>query len=184
MPKLFCFLMIAAAANAQTLSVGILGGADFNNVVSGVNLGSYTPVVTEPPTSRSVPRSRRTFRSICGWKSMRSTARLGSICQAAPPDLTPFPRSSGVFPSSWDIASKVSRSIHPFVEAGLSFDHLAGLSDAAKSVIVSGPGTLLHQSNADFVVGGGVDVKIPFIRLSGELRYSRATVSDFAASRI
>lgn len=70
--------------------------------------------------------------------------------------------------------------VHPFVEAGLSFDHLAGLSDAAKSAITSGPGALLHQSNADFVIGGGVDVKIPFVRLSGELRYSRATVSDFA----
>jgi len=71
--------------------------------------------------------------------------------------------------------------VKPFVEAGLSFDHLAGISDAAKSVIATGPGALLHQSDAGFVIGGGVDVKIPFVRLSGELRYTRATVSDFAS---
>ncbi len=180
MPKLFCFLMIAAAANAQTLSVGILGGADFNNVVSGVNLGSYTPVVTSsnftvgPSFQANLPLNLRLevdalYRPF-GFDLSGSAA--GSY---------PVSAQQWRFPVLLGYRFKGLPLIHPFVEAGFSFDHLAGLSDAAKSVIVSGPGTLLHQSNADFVVGGGVDVKIPFIRLSGELRYSRATVSDFAA---
>jgi hypothetical protein len=71
--------------------------------------------------------------------------------------------------------------VHPFVEAGISFDHLASISDAASSVITSGPGVLLHPTDASFVIGGGVDVQIPFVRLSGELRYTRQTVSNFAS---
>jgi hypothetical protein len=60
--------------------------------------------------------------------------------------------------------------IKPFVEAGLSFDRLANVSAAANN-IASGPGRLLRQSNAAVVLGGGVGAKIPFVRLSGELRY-------------
>jgi hypothetical protein len=68
--------------------------------------------------------------------------------------------------------------VKPFVEAGVSFDHLADISSAAK-IITSGPGTLLRQSNASVVLGGGIDVKIPFIRLSGELRYIHQWSADF-----
>jgi hypothetical protein len=39
----------------------------------------------------------------------------------------------------------------------------------------------LHQSDASVVLGVGVDVKIPFFRLSGELRYTRQTVSNFVS---
>jgi hypothetical protein len=69
--------------------------------------------------------------------------------------------------------------VKPFVEAGLSFEHLSGISDAVKS-ISSGPGQLLHSSDAGIVLGAGVEVKVPFVRVSGELRYTRQTVSNFA----
>ena len=70
--------------------------------------------------------------------------------------------------------------VKPFVEAGASFDHLADISSAAGN-ITSGPGTLLRRSNASVILGGGVDVKIPFVRLSGELRYSHLGSPDFQA---
>jgi hypothetical protein len=70
--------------------------------------------------------------------------------------------------------------VKPFVEAGLSFDHLSGISSAAKSVIASGPGQLLYQSDAGIVLGAGLDLKVPFIRVSGELRYTRQTASNFS----
>jgi len=70
--------------------------------------------------------------------------------------------------------------VKPFVEVGASFDHLADISSAANN-ITSGPGTLLRRSNASVILGGGVDVKIPFVRLSGELRYSHLGSPDFQA---
>jgi hypothetical protein len=69
--------------------------------------------------------------------------------------------------------------VKPFVEAGLSFEHLSNISPAAKS-ITSGPGQLLHSSDAGIVLGAGLDVKVPFVRLSGRLRYTRQAMSNFA----
>jgi hypothetical protein len=68
--------------------------------------------------------------------------------------------------------------VKPFVEAGLSFDHLSNISSGAKN-ITSGPGQLLQQSHAGVVLGAGVDLKIPFIRVSGELRYTHQGSADF-----
>jgi hypothetical protein len=62
--------------------------------------------------------------------------------------------------------------VKPFLEAGLAFDHLAGISQAATS-IASGPGQVLRTNGVSVVLGAGVDVKIPFVRLSGELRFAR-----------
>lgn len=70
--------------------------------------------------------------------------------------------------------------VKPFVEAGISFDHLTNLS-ADAAYFASGPGTLIRQTNAGVVLGGGIDVKIPFIRLSGELRYTHQGSADFQA---
>lgn len=39
------FLVAAAAANAQALSVGVMGGAAFNDVVSSVSGSNLQPVV-------------------------------------------------------------------------------------------------------------------------------------------
>jgi hypothetical protein len=52
------------------------------------------------------------------------------------------------------------------------------MSSAAKN-ITSGPGELVHESHAGVVLGAGVDVKIPFVRVSGELRYTRQGSEDF-----
>jgi hypothetical protein len=177
--KLCCFVFIAAiAANAQALSVGVLGGANFNAVVSAAGAGTYTPVVNS--SNFTIGPSVRV--------NLPAGFRIEVDALYRPYGFTLNGGASGVYPVSaqqWRFPVLLQYRfnaplVHPFVEAGLSFDHLAGISDAAKSVIASGPGTLLHQTNADFTIGGGVDVKIPFVRLSGELRYSRATVSDFA----
>ena len=66
------------------------------------------------------------------------------------------------------------------MEAGVSVDHLSNLS-ADATYFASGPGTFVHQTNAGVILGGGVDVKIPFVRLSGELRYTHQGSADFQA---
>lgn len=66
------------------------------------------------------------------------------------------------------------------MEVGISFDHLSNLSEPATE-ITAGAGELIRRTNAGVVLGGGVDVKIPFVRLSGELRYTHAGSADFQA---
>jgi hypothetical protein len=166
-----------SAASAQSLSVGLIGGANFKDVVNAATAGNYKVVsnsdnFTIGPSLRvNLPASFRVevdalYRPY-GFNYVGATTTNVSAQQWRFPVLLQY-RFSG------------AAIVHPYVEAGLSFDHLSGISAAAKSAIASGPGALLHQSNADFVVGGGVDVKVPLVRLSGEIRYSRATVSDFA----
>jgi hypothetical protein len=177
--KLGCLVFIAAiAANAQALSVGVLGGANFNDVVNAVNGSNLQPV--EKSSNFTIGPSVRVNLPANFRIEVDALYRpYGFTLQGGNGVSYPVSAQQWRFPVLLQYRFNAPL-VHPFVEAGLSFDHLAGISDAAKSVITSGPGALLHQTNADFVIGGGVDLKIPFVKLSGELRYSRATVSDFA----
>lgn len=178
---LILFLAFAAAASAQSLSVGVLGGANFNNVVSAASAGSFQSVATSsnfsigPSVRVNLPaRFRIEFDALYRPYSFNLNGG-GGVNYAVTAKQFTFPvllqyRLGGPAPL-----------VHPFVEAGLSFDHLLGISNAASSAITSGPGALLHQSDAGFVLGGGIDVKIPFVRLSGELRYTRQTAAEFAS---
>jgi hypothetical protein len=68
--------------------------------------------------------------------------------------------------------------IKPYAEGGLSFDHLADLSQAV-SLVSKQPGAIVQTTHAGLVLGFGLDVKIPFVRLSPEFRYTRQFSSDF-----
>lgn len=68
--------------------------------------------------------------------------------------------------------------IKPYAEAGLSFDHLANLSQAA-TLATSQPGAIVQTTHAGLVLGLGLDVKIPLVRLSPEIRYTRQFSDDF-----
>jgi hypothetical protein len=106
---------------------------------------------------------------------MRFTGRTASPQQCLPLLMLSYPRSTFP-PTNWSFPILAQYRfktpvVKPFVEVGVSFDHLSSLS-AAATELTSGPGTLIRQTNAGVVLGGGVDVKIPLIRLSGELRYT------------
>ena len=68
--------------------------------------------------------------------------------------------------------------LKPYGEAGLSFDHLANLSQAVK-LLTSQPGAIVQTTHAGLVLGFGVDVKVPFVKISPEIRYTRQFSSDF-----
>jgi hypothetical protein len=163
---IFC----AVSAAAETFSFGVLGGAPFTDVVNTVPLPNNSYVAnsanfTVGPTFQvNLPLSLR-FEVDALYRPYSFLA-------------TPIPlRSSLSVPttasaSEWRFPFLLQYRFHtpivkPFLEVGVSFDHLADISAAAQNF---GP---INQSNAGVVVGGGVDVKIPFIRLSGELRYTR-----------
>jgi len=68
--------------------------------------------------------------------------------------------------------------VKPYVEGGLSFDHLANLDQAIR-LLPNQPGAIVQTTHAGLVLGFGLDVKVPFVRLSPELRYTRQFSSDF-----
>jgi hypothetical protein len=181
MRKLSLLLLAgAAAASGQSLSVGAIGGAGFNDVVNAASVGSLQSVANSnnftigPAVRVNLPLSLRIEVDALYRPYKFSFTGGGGVAY-------PVSAQQWRFPVLLQYRFNAVPLVHPFVEAGLSFDHLASIKDAASSVITSGPGTLLHPSDASFVLGGGVDVKIPLVRLSGELRYTRQTVSNFAS---
>jgi|ERR1019366_2207540 hypothetical protein len=176
----------ALSASAQSISVGVIGGAPFTDVVNATNqnnlafLPKSTNFTIGPSFQVNLPLSLRLevdalYRPYSF--SATSTAPLGFGFASAPPINVSGTQWS--FPILAQYRFKLP-VVKPFIEGGLSFDHLSNLSTAAKE-ITSGPGQLVQQSHAGVVLGGGVDVKIPFFRISGELRYTHQGSADFQA---
>ena len=176
----------ALSASAQSISVGVIGGAPFTDVVNATNqnnlafLPKSTNFTIGPSFQVNLPLSLRLevdalYRPYSF--SATSTAPLGFGFASAPPINVSGTQWS--FPILAQYRFKLP-VVKPFIEGGLSFDHLSDLSTAAKE-ITSGPGQLVQQSHAGVVLGGGVDVKIPFFRISGELRYTHQGSADFQA---
>jgi hypothetical protein len=171
-------LFTAGMAHAQALSVGVIGGAPLTNVVNGNTLNSIQSI------------SKSTNFTIGGAIQVNLPLNLrievDGIFRPYSFNLTSLNLVQDIsaqqysFPVLLEYRLPGPPLIKPFVEAGLQFDHLAGISAAAKSAIASGPGELLRQSDAGIVIGAGIDVKVPLIiRLSGELRYIRQTLPNF-----
>jgi hypothetical protein len=172
----------AVSASAQLISVGVIGGAPFTDVVNSVNqntlafLPTSTNFIVGPSVQLSLPLSLRLEVDALYRPYSFSATPTGTY-----PGFPSVP--SNVSGSEWNFPFLLQYRfktplVKPFAEVGVSFDHLANISSAANN-ITSGPGQLIHQSNAGIVLGGGVDVKIPFIRLSGELRYTHQSAAYF-----
>jgi hypothetical protein len=173
----------AINAHAELFSAGILGGAPFTDVVSAVNQNNlaFVPKSTNftvgPAFQMNLPLSLRVeVDALYRPYSFTATSTV------------PAPFATSIAPinvsaSQWrfPILGQYRFTypvVKPFIEAGVSFEHLANISAAAQT-ITSGPGHLLQQSHAGVVLGGGIDVKIPFVRISGELRYTHQSSADF-----
>jgi Outer membrane protein beta-barrel domain len=175
--KLFLLgALCAASAYPQNISIGAIGGAPFTDVVNSYNQNnlSFLPKSTNftigPALQINLPLSLRfEFDALYRPYSFSHTDLLLGNYTVSAMDWS--------FPFLLQYRFKFP-VVKPFVEVGASFNHLADISTAANN-ITSGPGTLLRQSNASVILGGGVDVKIPFVRLSGELRYSHLGSPNF-----
>ena len=76
-----------------------------------------------------------------------------------------------------------------FIDGGVAWDHLQGLSGTATAFPVFGPPIttqisnppeLQNRTSTGVVIGGGVDIHALFVRISPEVRYTRWTSQHFA----
>jgi hypothetical protein len=170
-------LFAAAPAMPAGLSIGVIGGAPFNDVTtSGVTSGLQSVVKSTnftigPTLQVNLPLNLR-FEADALFRPYHVTITGTNLVD-------------DISGQQWRFPLLAQYRFHapliaPYLEAGLSFDHLSGISAAAKSAIASGPGALLHQTDAGFVIGGGVDVKLPLVRVSGEIRFTRESEAYIA----
>ena len=126
-------LTCAAGANAQSLSVGVIGGANFNDVVNAANIGSLQSVANS--SNFSIGPSVRVNLPASFRIEVDALYRpYGFNLVGAAGLLYPVTAQQWRFPVLLQYRFNAPL-VHPFVEAGLSFDHLSGISNAAISVV-------------------------------------------------
>jgi hypothetical protein len=79
--------------------------------------------------------------------------------------------------------------LRPYIDAGVAWDTLTGVKQSIVRTIRSGqittlitddPAELQNKTTRGFVIGGGVEVHILFLRISPEIRYTRWESQHFA----
>jgi len=83
-----------------------------------------------------------------------------------------------------------TKVVHPYMDAGVAWDTLSGLSQSITSIVApnhttttttSAPAELNTTATRGFVMGGGLSVKVLLIHLSPEIRFTRWCAQHFIA---
>ncbi len=170
MRQLSLLLLLASAVFGQHLSVGVIGGAPVTNLVAGETGTRYTVGPTVQlllPLGFAVEADAlyRSFDFLAPIAALgRSTSQQTSGSQWRFPILLQYR-----FPTP---------ILKPFIEGGVSFDRLSGLKQAVVAASRNA-GELLQTTHAGAVIGTGLDVKLPFLRITPGFRYTRQGSSDF-----
>jgi opacity protein-like surface antigen len=189
--KPLCLLFLStAAAFSQPFSAGIKGGmplTDFVSVASAQNINATT-------TNRYIVGVTGEARLPFGLGvemdilyrhfSYNTSSGLSNLTN----NLTNIDTTSG----SWEfpILAKYrfkGKIFRPFVDAGVAWDKLSGLTQTVSSVVgsitkttsTSSPAELANDTTRGFVLGGGVDVKALVIHITPEVRYTRWGARQF-----
>ena len=176
MRTLLLTLLLSVRACGGVFSYGLLVGAPLTDVtqtttIAGINYLRNSTLFTIGPTLQvNLPAGLRLeidalYRPVAYQIATSAITSNVSASQFRFPVLVE--RHLGSFPL-----------IKPYGEAGVSFDHLSNLSQAA-GLLASQPGAIVETTHAGLVLGLGLDVKAPFVRISPEIRYTRQFSSDF-----
>jgi len=161
------FVLLAPAALAQPLSFGVKGGVPLTDAFKGPALyslrsegGTYA---VGPVVELNLP-----FRLSVELDALYRPVRY----QHQDRDGT-LSRVSG---SSWEFPVLLKYRLtggpaRPYLAAGLAFRNLRGFGEYLPE--------LRERSAAGAVLGGGLELRVPFVRLSGELRYTRWGSTSF-----
>jgi len=185
------FLLTTAAACAQPFSFGIKGGlpmTDFLDAARSQNLSStaYTNRYIVGPTAElRLPFGLGVeFDVLYRHFGYASTGLLSGVTSTI--------TNSNTTSNAWEFPLLAKYRFHgklfrPFVDAGVSWDKLSGLTQTVTRTVASvtntsttsSPAELANDTSRGFVMGGGIDVKVLLIHLSPEVRYTHWGSSHF-----
>jgi|SRR4026208_863510 hypothetical protein len=70
--------------------------------------------------------------------------------------------------------------VRPFVDAGVAFEHWRGLRQVTDALGVTSTSSEVKVTNTGVVLGGGLEIRLPVIRVSPELRFTRWGAKDIS----
>jgi len=172
---------LSTALLAQPISFGIKGGVPMTDFLDTVN-GSRTSITAT--TNRYIVGPTVELRLPFGF-AVEADALYRHFSYNVAASLVDAVSTLSASGSAWEFPLLVKKRfakgpIRPFVDAGVSFNKITGLSRT-----VSG---LAFPSRAEdprddfskgFVIGGGVELKALLLRISPEIRYTRWGTEQF-----
>ncbi|MGD0868455.1 MAG: porin family protein [Bryobacteraceae bacterium] len=181
------FLLLAGAAGAfcQPFSFGIKAGVpltDFLNAAESQNVSYVTAtnrfiggVTAELHLPFGLGVEVDALYRHLNYQQSSSTVAAGTTA------------SDFEFPLLGKYRFPKLKVVHPFVDAGVAFDSLAGVKQQVTTVVngiisassTSNPSELHNSSTRGFVIGGGIDIHFLVIHLLPEIRYTRWGAQHF-----
>jgi hypothetical protein len=177
---LLIVLLAAPAGWSQSLSYGAKGGVPFANSLKIADASSYTsnksPAVFGPAVELHLLGGVSAEADLFYRRLQYDSATSHTTGQAFEVPLLAKYRMPGAL-------------LRPFIEAGFSFRRLARFNQRTEApgspggVSVTGdPPELVDRATSGPTVGGGLELKLPVIAISAEIRYTRWGAPNFRAA--
>ena len=183
--KLALLLLLATVSAFAQFSFGIRGGLPLTNFFQAASnpdetfSSNATRFIIGPTVELRLPagfslEADALFRH---FQYKGSANPLDELVQTTASNAWEFPllvkyRMPGLF-------------VKPFLDGGVAFDHWSGTNQVIAAATGTGSTSGTAGSNAGFVLGAGMELHLPLIRLSPEIRYTRwgaASVTDLGGA--
>lgn len=166
----------AITAVAQPLSAGLKIGVpltDFINTVSSQSFTTTNRYILGPTVELHLPAGFGVEFDIL-YRHYRYSEILGAVGSAL---------TSSTTTGAWEFPLLLkyrfpTRVVRPYVDAGVSWDKLSGLTST-----FSGSG-LQNNTTMGAVLGGGLDIHLLIVHILPEVRYTRWTSQHFNIGNI
>jgi opacity protein-like surface antigen len=183
--KSLCLLLLSAAAlAAQPIGFGFKAGVPLNDFLDTARSGHIT---FDTHTNRYIIGPSVELRLPFGLGIEFDALYRHFGYSASGADILQNTFTSSTTTSAWEFPLvakyrfKEIPLVHPFIEAGVSWDHLTGVSQSITSTVnlitrtssTSNPPELHKDTVTGFVIGGGIDFKLLVIHVVPEIRYTR-----------
>ena len=169
-------IVVSTSLLAQPVSFGLKGGLPLTNFIDTVS-GSHSAVravtnryIVGPTVELRLPFGLGVeFDALYRHFNYNSSASLADTFFSL--------RATG---SDWEFPLLLKKRfgagpIHPFVDAGVSFNKISGLSRTVSILRSTGvvPSELQNDFTAGFTIGGGIELKLLLLKITPEIRYTR-----------
>jgi opacity protein-like surface antigen len=178
---LLLFLGVGTALGQGPFSFGVRLGVPITDAFNTVENSNYTfntttnRYIVGPTAELHLPFGLGLeVDALYRHMSYTGTGLIGSIT------------SSSVNSGDWQFPLLVKyrfpmKLVRPYIDGGVAWDKLFGLTDSVKDSIANQSPTVVNQNTtAGFVLGAGIDVHIIKIHLMPELRYTRWGSAQFS----